>query len=55
MDFSLGLGLLFWREIGRFRIFLLGLLCCRMNDGMSIFLLPVVVYSKEDKGEERSG
>ena len=31
--------------------FLLGLLCCRTNDRMSIFLLPVVVHAKERKEE----
>ncbi len=32
---------------------LLGLLCCKTNDGMSIFLLPAIVYTKERKEEER--
>ena len=32
---------------------LLGLLCCKTNDAMSIFLLPEVVHTKEGKEEER--
>ena len=32
---------------------LLGLLCCKTNDAMSIFLLPAIVYAKEGKEEER--
>ena len=46
VDSSLGLG-------GMVEGVLLGLLCCKTNDGMSIFLLPVVVYAKERKEEER--
>ena len=34
---------------------LLGLLCCKTNDGMSIFLLSAIVYTKEGRGEERLG
>ena len=32
---------------------LLGLLCCKTNDGMSIFLLPAIVYTRKGKEEER--
>ena len=32
---------------------LLGLLYCKTNDGMSIFLLPAVVHAKEKKEKER--
>ena len=46
VDSSLGLG-------GMVEDILLGLLCCKTNDAMSIFLLPVVVHVKERKGEER--
>ena len=32
---------------------LLGLLCCKTNDRMTVFPLPAIVYSKEGKEEER--
>ena len=46
MDSSLGLG-------GMVEDILLGLLCCKMNDGGNKFLLPAVVHAKEKKEEER--
>ena len=32
---------------------LLGLLCCKTNDKMTVFPLPAIVYTKEGKEEER--
>ncbi len=48
VDSSLSLG-------GMLEGILLGLLCCKTNDGMSIFLLSAIVYTKEGRGEERLG
>ena len=32
---------------------LLGLLCCRTNDAMNIFLLPAIVHAREGKEKGR--
>ena len=34
---------------------LLGLLFCKTNDAVNMFLLPAIVYSKEGREEERLG
>ena len=47
--FGLGVvGWLFFWEGWMVKDVLLGLLCCKTNDGMSIFLLPAIVHTRKE-------